>query len=127
MFIVTDSSNSSSELRPLIRLCACQNGGNCFEDDDVQRQLDSGVRFIVLSCGCPVGLTGQFCESNVDACVENNDPCFPGVECTNIPFSVNQAGYTCGPCPSGYHGNGATCNGKTRVLRNLSKCLILFD
>ncbi|KAJ7375628.1 Mucin-4, partial [Desmophyllum pertusum] len=59
VFIVTDSNNSSSELSPVIQLCPCQNGGKCVEDDDVQRQRDSGVRFIVLSCACPAGLTGQ--------------------------------------------------------------------
>ena len=116
MFIVTDSSNSSSELRPLIRLCPCQNGGNCVEDDDVQRQLDSGVRFIVLSCACPAGLTGKFCESDVDACVEFNDPCFPGVVCTNVPLSIDKYGYTCGPCPSGYHGDGAYCIGTFKEI-----------
>ena len=113
MFIVTDSNNSSSELSPVIQLCPCQNGGKCVEDDDVQRQRDSGVRFIVLSCACPAGLTGQVCDSNLDACVENNDPCFPGAQCINVPPAINQTGYTCGPCPSGYHGDGVTCVGKT--------------
>jgi len=113
VFIVKDGNGSASELRPLVRLCPCQNNGSCVEDEDVQRQLDSGTRFIVLSCGCPAGLTGQFCESIFDACVENNEPCFPGVECVNVPPDVNQAGYACGPCPSGYHGDGATCIGKT--------------
>ena len=113
MFIVTDSNNTASaELRPLVRLCPCQNGGDCVEDQEVQQQLDSGVRFIVLSCVCPWGLTGQFCESIFDACVENNEPCFPGVACVN----VNQTGYTCGPCPNGYHGDGATCVGKAYRL-----------
>lgn len=118
MFIVTDSNNSASELRPLVRLCPCQNGGHCVDDEDVQRQLDTGVRFIVLSCQCPSGLTGQFCESNFDACVESNDPCFPGVKCTNVPLNVSNTGYTCGPCPSGYHGDGdgASCVGKTDKL-----------
>lgn len=122
VFIVTDSSNSSSELRPLIRLCSCQNGGNCVEDNDVQRQLDSGVRFIVLSCACPVGLTGNFCESDVDACVEYNDPCFPGVICNNVPLSIDKNGYTCGPCPSGYHGDGANCIDNDECLDHVSKC-----
>lgn len=112
VFIVTISNISASELRPLVRLCPCQNNGSCVDDEDVQRQLDSGERFIVLSCECPARLTGLFCESNFDACVENNDPCFPGVECVNVPPDVNQTGFTCGPCPSGYHGDGATCTGK---------------
>ena len=113
MFIVTDSNSSASELRPLVRLCPCQNNGSCVDDEDVQRQLDSGARFIVLSCECPAGLTGQLCESDFEACAENNDLCFPGVECVNVPLDVNQTGFTCGPCPAGYHGDGATCIGKT--------------
>ena len=113
VFIVTDSNSSASELRPLVRLCPCQNSGNCVDDEEVQRQLDSGTRFILLSCECPAGHTGQFCESTTDACVENNDPCFPGVECVNVPFDVDQTRYTCGPCPSGYRGDGAMCIGKT--------------
>ena len=119
VFIVTNSNNSASELRPLVRLCPCQNNGSCVDDEDVQRQLDSGARFILLSCDCPVGLTGQFCQNNFDACVENNDPCFPGVECVNVPPDVNQTGFMCGLCPSGYHGDGATCIGKTDSCRLL--------
>ncbi|XP_035265464.1 von Willebrand factor D and EGF domain-containing protein [Anguilla anguilla] len=34
-------------------------------------------------------------------------PCFPGVQCFESPLLT--AGYTCGPCPSGLHGNGHTC------------------
>ncbi|XP_072108082.1 von Willebrand factor D and EGF domain-containing protein [Mobula birostris] len=34
-------------------------------------------------------------------------PCFAGVQCyDNIPPEV---GYTCGPCPPGFHGNGHWC------------------
>ncbi|KAG7469638.1 hypothetical protein MATL_G00131040 [Megalops atlanticus] len=34
-------------------------------------------------------------------------PCFPGVQCFESPHL--SAGYTCGPCPPGLHGNGHTC------------------
>lgn len=113
---VTDSKGSSSELRPLILLCPCKNDAQCIEDDDVRMQRESGARFIVLSCRCPAGLTGQNCESNVDACLENNEPCFPGVKCINLKSSGG-TGYKCGPCPAGYRGDGATCDGKKQCLQ----------
>ncbi|XP_078352256.1 mucin-like protein, partial [Oculina patagonica] len=122
VFIVTDRNNSASELRPQVRLCPCQNGGHCIDDDDVQRQLDGGVRFIVLSCACPSGLTGQFCESHFNACVENNDPCFPGVKCANVPLNVSKTGFTCGPCPSGYHGDGTSCFDIDECINHVTKC-----
>ncbi|KAI1886121.1 hypothetical protein AGOR_G00210750 [Albula goreensis] len=37
----------------------------------------------------------------------SRQPCFPGVQCFESPHLV--AGYTCGPCPPGLHGNGHTC------------------
>lgn len=38
----------------------------------------------------------------VDDCASN--PCFVGVHCTDMVAS-----FSCGPCPSGYTGNGETC------------------
>ena len=112
MFTVTDSKSSSSVLRPLVLLCPCKNGAKCIEDEDVNMQRDSGARFIVLSCACPLGLTGPSCEHYISACVESNEPCFPGVECTDLRSSANRTGYKCGPCPAGYSGDGAACDGK---------------
>nr|XP_023658487.1 von Willebrand factor D and EGF domain-containing protein [Paramormyrops kingsleyae] len=34
-------------------------------------------------------------------------PCFPGVQCFESPYL--SAGFTCGPCPPGLHGDGYTC------------------
>jgi hypothetical protein len=65
-----------------------------------------------MACSCGDGYTGQYCETDVDACVANLDPCYPGVTCTDLPPPANMTnGYKCGPCPSGYTGSGANCTG----------------
>jgi len=87
-------------------------------------QRENGDRFIVLSCTCPAGLTGQYCESNLNACVENNEPCFPGVKCINLESTKRKNGYKCGPCPAGYRGDGATCNGKKQCLGNQNRLFL---
>ncbi|KAJ8415951.1 hypothetical protein AAFF_G00405080 [Aldrovandia affinis] len=38
-------------------------------------------------------------------------PCFPGAQCFESTHLT--AGYTCGPCPPGLHGNGHTCTRAT--------------
>jgi hypothetical protein len=88
-------------------VCACQNGGNCTQPDNL-----SGDRFQVMSCTCGSGYTGKLCESNLDACDVNGPPCFPGVNCTDLPPPKGVDGYICGPCPAGYGGNGSSCTGK---------------
>lgn len=120
MFDVTGSDGSSSELRPMIVLCPCEHPSRCIEDEVVQIQRESGARFIILSCGCPSGFTGQFCESKIDACVENNQPCFPGVKCYDLNSSGGKTGYRCDPCPAGYRGDGAICEGTKQHLKRLS-------
>ncbi|KAK3232840.1 hypothetical protein CYMTET_56831, partial [Cymbomonas tetramitiformis] len=42
---------------------------------------------------------------DIDGCVPA--PCFPGVECTDVP--APNLGYACGGCPEGYWGNGEEC------------------
>lgn len=123
VFMVTDSHNSTSELRPLVVLCSCSNGTKCIEDEEVQSQRNRGHRFILLSCGCPAGRTGQYCEDKIDACVENNQPCFPGVKCMAVSSESNGTGYQCGPCPTGYSGNGAICEDVDECINaNASRC-----
>ena len=61
-----------------------------------------------MSCDCPVGRTGEFCEDQRDFCVgEAAPPCHPLVTCINSPTN-----FTCGSCPNGYEGNGRICLGK---------------
>ncbi|KAK3283135.1 hypothetical protein CYMTET_9156 [Cymbomonas tetramitiformis] len=66
-------------------------------------------------CGpCPPGYdgTGATACVDTDGCLE--DPCFPGVACTDI--SAPGEGRTCGGCPEGYRGDGATCEACTLGL-----------
>ena len=37
----------------------------------------------------------------------SNDSCYPGVPCMDKTVPI-----TCGPCPSGFTGNGKNCQGK---------------
>lgn len=65
----------------------CQNGGICtFVNHDV-------------TCQCPDGYNGQFCQSEVSPCA--SQPCHNGGQC-----SVQGNTYTCG-CPTG--ASGARC------------------
>ena len=36
----------------------------------------------------------------------NNDSCYPGVPCMDKTVPIS-----CGPCPSGFTGNGKNCKG----------------
>ena len=42
---------------------------------------------------------------DIPGCLEGR--CFPGVTCEDVP--APGTGFTCGPCPEGYNGDGITC------------------
>ncbi|CDW53687.1 cubilin [Trichuris trichiura] len=71
-------------------------------------------------CFCEVGwkqsesLTDPYCV-DVDECLEN--PCFPGVHCSNTP-----GGFKCGSCPVGYTGDGARCWDVDECAQNNGHC-----
>lgn len=85
-------------------VCACQNNGICF------KPAPSDDKFQIMSCVCS-GYSGKLCETELDACVVNGPPCFPGVKCTDLPPPAGVNGFSCGLCPSGYTGNGKNCMG----------------
>ena len=110
-FVLTDDKGASTDWTPSIRMCACQNNGSCIspEEDD---ELNTDSRIVYLGCACQRGYTGRLCDSDVDACESNGQPCYEGVECIDLPPSADtETGYECGPCPSGYTGDGAQCAG----------------
>jgi hypothetical protein len=56
-------------------------------------------------CVCDSGWEGTLCDQDKDSCKNAN--CFKGVKCIDQPAPA--AGFECGPCPSGFHGDGADC------------------
>jgi len=107
-FVATDDKGASTTWSPTINMCACDHDGQCVPPEEGD-ELNTDNKFIYLGCACQGGYTGRFCESDIDACEMNGQPCYAGVECIDLPPPANVSGYTCGPCPSGYTGNGAQC------------------
>ena len=52
----------------------CQHGGTCSVLSE-----NGGV-----TCGCPVGYTGQFCEEDINECENGDNPCRNGGNCQNF-------------------------------------------
>ena len=102
--------------------CAESNGG-C---DPLTNCTDSQSGPL---CGpCPYGYTGSGTTgcTDTDGCnptvnpsqgLAGVSPCFPGSLCADLPAASlagpaadpRGAGFTCGPCPDGYSGNGLVC------------------
>ncbi|XP_035668225.1 von Willebrand factor D and EGF domain-containing protein-like [Branchiostoma floridae] len=69
----------------------CENGATCSDEVDG------------FTCTCDELHTGAVCDIDVeDRCAL--EPCFEGVSCAN-----RNGSYQCGPCPSGYNGDGQNC------------------
>lgn len=120
--MITDDSNQATVLRPVINVCACHNLGFCAtkDENDLSNNANSTVKkFQLLPCVCRNGYTGIFCEEDLDACEENSQPCYPGVQCKDLPPPANKSGFICGSCPSGFTGNGAECIGMRYCLTNI--------
>ena len=110
-FVAKDSKGATAFLRPIINLCACHNDGLCYPSMNNKNASQNNNKMNVLQCECLNGYTGKFCESDLDACEANLNPCYPGVSCVDLPPPANISGYKCGPCPSGFTGDGSKCQG----------------
>ncbi|CAH1269006.1 MUC4 [Branchiostoma lanceolatum] len=109
---VYNAENTSAQYWPVVFMCSCQNGGNCDASDDPDPSVAGGEnKFYRQTCTCATGYHGERCEMQVDACVVNLHPCFPGSNCTDLPPPAGHGadGYICGPCPDGYTGDGYNC------------------
>ncbi|XP_078619241.1 mucin-like protein [Branchiostoma floridae x Branchiostoma japonicum] len=108
--VATNTKNSSAEYWPVVYMCSCRNNGSCNTTSGMDPSLvTDDEKFVVLDCVCQDGYTGEKCETDLDACAANFDPCFPGVNCTDLPPPADVDGYECGECPTGYQGNGTIC------------------
>ncbi|CAH1226389.1 MUC4 [Branchiostoma lanceolatum] len=107
---VSNSDNSTALYWPVVFLCSCFNGGYCNDSFDPDPSfVGNETRFFQQVCTCSDGFTGDQCETDIDACAANFAPCFPGVNCTDLPPPADVDGYECGECPDGYTGNGTVC------------------
>ncbi|XP_068703048.1 von Willebrand factor D and EGF domain-containing protein-like isoform X2 [Montipora foliosa] len=68
----------------------CLNNGTCLD------------RVNNYTCVCNVGYIGRHCDVIITKC--SNDSCYPGVSCMEDTTPIS-----CGPCPSGFTGNGRNC------------------
>ncbi|KAI8480944.1 hypothetical protein Bbelb_413170 [Branchiostoma belcheri] len=108
--ISTNTKNSSAEYWPVVYMCSCRNNGSCHTTSAIDPALVSDdERFVRLDCACQDGFSGEQCETDLDACAVNFNPCFPGVNCTDLPPPAGVDGFECGDCPPGYEGNGTIC------------------
>jgi len=71
---------------------------------------------------CQNGYTGIFCEADLDACEENFQPCYPGVQCIDLKPPANDSGFVCGPCPDGLTGDGVECTDIDECATNKGGC-----
>ncbi|XP_019620649.1 PREDICTED: mucin-like protein isoform X2 [Branchiostoma belcheri] len=106
---VTNSENATAQLWPTVNMCSCLNGGFCEGQAAAEQNINGNTKFTTLECTCPAGYTGERCESDIDACVENFNPCFSGVVCTDLPPPADIDGFDCGDCPPGFNGDGQNC------------------
>ena len=128
-FVVSDGT-ATTVLSPVINVCAYLNGGSCFqneEEDSGDSSTNDTERFNILSCACANGYTGSFCDSDLDACEENSQPCYPGVTCNDLPPPAGDSGFQCDPCPSGYSGDGIDCTGKGQIKGTVSRIYQNFN
>ncbi|XP_066276376.1 uncharacterized protein [Branchiostoma lanceolatum] len=116
-FTASDGKGGTSILRPTVNLCKCENNGTCdFDNLADDQNINSLLR--VVACMCGDGLEGTFCEVDIDGC--EDDPCYMGVNCTDVP--APGVGYTCSACPEGMEGDGAKCRDVDECTNGTHKC-----
>ncbi|XP_072172525.1 uncharacterized protein [Diadema setosum] len=103
--IVISDDVSSTSLFFKVKICRCDNDGTCDFDNYAEGQNFLVDNFAVVTCICQPGWTGSHCAEDFDSCA--GQPCFPAVNCTDLP--PNSTMPQCGACPSGMTGDGFTC------------------
>lgn len=119
--MATDSNNASTLLKPIIKMCACKNGGKCVHDLSGLGTPYAYRAFYLMGCSCPKNVNGRFCQNSpADLCSQGSgSPCFPTAKCRST-----KNGIKCGKCPDGYVDDGTTCTGKIVRLRCKSSTVL---
>jgi fibulin 1/2 len=102
VFIANDSMGLSSQLHPLVRLCAChlEKNASC-----TLSESDGGTdRFVLEDCLCGSGWEGRLCSVDFDACLMAT---CPGANCTDQ--AAPDTGYDCSVCSDGFEQIDGKC------------------
>ncbi|CAH1253081.1 VWDE [Branchiostoma lanceolatum] len=151
---VEDECGASSEqtFHLTTMACPCENEGSCVPDPDMPRgqgfyacvcpgytgdvcetEVDecqsnpcvNGTCTDLVNgynCTCAEGYIGTRCDVSVtNRCAL--DPCFTEVSCINL----EDGGFLCGRCPSGYVGNGYVCEDIDECKSGVHACLHLCN
>uniref|UniRef100_A0A8C4RBG3 Mucin-like protein n=1 Tax=Eptatretus burgeri TaxID=7764 RepID=A0A8C4RBG3_EPTBU len=113
--VLANNGNATSQLALTLIVCGCKNNGTCDYDKRSSVEVgESNSFFLVASCDCTQGYTGLDCSKDLNPC--ENNPCFPGVNCIDIP--APSLDFKCGSCPDGLSGNGSKCFDFDECLHN---------
>lgn len=96
MFYAGQNCQFISTVQTFCLADSCLNGGTCVEQIGTYR------------CECPVGLTGQHCQTNVDDCQQ--DSCLNGGTCLD-----ELDAFSC-LCTTGFEGNQTSILVLTHII-----------
>ncbi|KAM9316126.1 uncharacterized protein PAF06_007094 [Gastrophryne carolinensis] len=106
--VATDSQNLSSTFQPSFVVCNCMLESQCSYNLTTSISNSS---LAIAACVCTNNYTGEFCQDPPNLCSQG---CFPAVSCNNITG--------CGPCPSGFVGDGLHCTGNGTYCEDDNEC-----
>ncbi|XP_040205585.1 uncharacterized protein LOC120936885 [Rana temporaria] len=93
--VATDSKNLSSALQLNFVVCNCNLSAQC--NYTLATKINNSS-LAIAGCICTNNYTGEFCQNPPNPCIQG---CYPNVTCDNTTG--------CGPCPSGFSGDGIHC------------------
>uniref|UniRef100_A0A8W8N7V2 Fibrillin-1 n=1 Tax=Magallana gigas TaxID=29159 RepID=A0A8W8N7V2_MAGGI len=106
--VIDDVGAESPSIDVTIRLCkGCGSNGRCSYDNIIPSEND---RFSLAVCECDIGYSGENCEIDTNACL--NEPCPLQRNCTDLPPEQEirfGRGYNCTECPKGYNDVNQKC------------------
>uniref|UniRef100_A0A3B1JDM1 von Willebrand factor D and EGF domains n=1 Tax=Astyanax mexicanus TaxID=7994 RepID=A0A3B1JDM1_ASTMX len=105
--VICEEDIDECQLAPCFPGVACENTQGSFKCGHCPEHLSGDGRICSRKVAVNVsedhlGLAQNPCSSR---------PCHPGVQCFESVYT--SAGFICGPCPPGLHGNGQTCTSRS--------------